>query len=44
VKFAVATSLEKIGYGEDLARLRKVCYLMRDAYGSTGDDRRNCAA
>jgi len=37
-------ALEIIGYGEELARLRKVCYLMRDAYGSTGYDRRNGAA
>jgi hypothetical protein len=33
---AVAASLEILGRSEDLALLRKVCYLMRDAYGSDG--------
>jgi len=36
--FAAAQWLEELVCGEDLARLRKVCYLMHDVYGS--DDRR----
>jgi len=35
--FVVAKSLEEMGCGKDLARLRKVCYLMHDVCGS--DDR-----
>jgi len=31
--FAAAQWLEELGCGEDLARLRKVCYLMHDASG-----------